>query len=63
MSLTPKQEKFVQGIVSGKYICPCGGNFIEWDGTCNIGDDLVDNMTVYGISATFMLKSVDNANW
>ena len=53
----------IKGVVGGKYICPCGGTFTEWDGSCEIGDDDVKEMTVYGSSATFTLKTVDGARW
>lgn len=55
--------KTLKGVVGGKYICPCGGTFTEWDGSCMIGDDEVDDMTVYGTGATFTLKTVDGAKW
>lgn len=55
--------KTLKGVVGGKYICPCGGSFIEWDGTCELGDDTVDEITVYGTSAAFTLKTVDGKKW
>lgn len=55
--------KTLKGVVGGKYICPCGGSFIAWDGTCEIGDDIVDEITVYGKSAAFTLKTVDGKKW
>lgn len=54
----------LQGVVHGKWICPCGGTFQAWDGSCIIDpDDEVDDMTVYGSSAKFTLKSVDGGKW
>lgn len=53
----------MQGVVAGKYICPCGGSFIEWDGTCEIGDSTVDVITVYAPLAIFSLKSVNGSKW
>ena len=55
--------KTLKGVVGGKYICPCGGSFVEWDGSCEIGDDTVDEITVYGSSAAFTLKTVDGKKW
>lgn len=55
--------KSLSGVVGGKYICPCGGEFIEWDGSCEIGDDTVEEITVFGKSATFTLKTVDGKKW
>ena len=55
--------KKLDGVVGGKYICPCGGSFVEWDGGCEIGDDTVDEMTVFGKSAKFSLKTVDGKKW
>lgn len=54
----------LQGVVGGKYICPCGGTFQAWDGSCIIDPDQeVQDMTVYGTSAIFKLKSVDGKKW
>ena len=53
----------LSGVVGGKYICPCGGSFVEWDGSCEIGDGTVDEMTVYGTSAAFKLQTVDGKKW
>ena len=53
----------LNGVVGGKYICPCGGTFNAWDGSCEIGDDTVEYMTVYGQSAVFTLKTVDGKKW
>ena len=53
----------LSGVVGGKYICPCGGSFTDWDGTCDIGEDTVDEMTVFGSSAIFKLKTVDGKKW
>ena len=53
----------LSGVVGGKYICPCGGSFVEWDGSCEIGDDTVDEMTVYGPTAVFKLQTVDGKKW
>ena len=55
--------KSLSGVVGGKYICPCGGEFIEWDGSCEIGEDTVEEITVFGKSATFTLKTVDGKKW
>lgn len=60
---TCSRVKTLKGVVGGKYICPCGGSFTEWDGSCEIGDDTVDEMTVYGASASFTLKTVDGKKW
>lgn len=51
------------GVVGGKYICPCGGTFVNWDGSCEITDDDTDEITVYGTSAKFVLKTVDGKKW
>lgn len=51
------------GVVGGKYIYPCGGTFVDWDGSCEIADDDTDEITVYGTSAKFMLKTVDGKKW
>ena len=54
----------MQGVVIGKYICPCGGSFQSWDGSCYIDpDDTVQEITVYGSSAKLTLKSVDGKKW
>lgn len=54
----------MQGVVTGKYICPCGGTFQAWDGSCYIDpDDEVQDITVYGSSARFTLKTVDGKKW
>ena len=54
----------MQGVVIGKYICPCGGTFQAWDGSCYIDPDAdVQDMTVYGSSAKFTLKTVDGKKW
>lgn len=53
----------LSGVVGGKYICPCGGSFIGWDGSCEIGEDTVDEMAVYGQKAVFKLKTVDGKRW
>ena len=53
----------LKGVVGGKYICPCGGSFTEWDGSCDIFDDEVQDMAIYGSSATFTLKTVDGQKW
>ena len=53
----------LKGVVGGTYICPCGGQFIEWDGSCYIGDNMTESMTVYGTSATFKLKTVNGQKW
>jgi len=53
----------LQGVVGGKYICPCGGSFAEWDGSCLIGTNDVQEITVFGSSAKFVLKTVDGAKW
>lgn len=54
----------MQGVVGGKYVCPCGGSFQAWDGSCYIDpDDEVQDMTVYGPSAKFTLKTVDGKKW
>ena len=54
----------MQGVVHGKYICPCGGTFQAWDGSCYIDpEDEVEDMTVYGTSAKFTLKTVDGKKW
>lgn len=56
--------KTLKGVVGGKYICPCGGEFTEWDGTCEIGEDTVDALTIFGrTAATFTLKTVDGSRW
>lgn len=61
---TCSRVKMLKGVVGGKYICPCGGSFIEWDGSCEIDEDaMVDEMTVYGSNATFTLKTVDGSKW
>lgn len=54
----------LQGVVGGKYICPCGGSFQAWDGSCYIDpEEEVQEMTVYGSSAKFTLKTVDGKKW
>lgn len=54
----------LQGVVHGKYICPCGGTSQLWDGSCEMDpDDEVSSMTVYGTSAKFTLKTVDGGKW
>lgn len=53
----------LSGVVGGKYICPCGGSFTKWDGTCELGEDTVDDMTVYGSTAVFKLQTVDGKKW
>lgn len=54
----------MQGVVIGKYICPCGGSFQAWDGSCYIDPDAeVQDITVYGSTAKFALKSVDGKKW
>ena len=54
----------LQGVVGGKYVCPCGGSFQAWDGSCYIDpEDEVKDMTVYGSSAKFTLKTVDGKKW
>lgn len=55
--------KTLSGVVGGKYICPCGGEFTEWDGSCEIGEDTVDDITVFGKTATFTLKTVNGQKW
>lgn len=56
--------KTLKGVVGGKYICPCGGSFVEWDGSCEIDEEAtVDEMTIYGSSATFQLKTVNGSKW
>ena len=51
------------GVVGGKYVCPCGGSFLDWDGTCEFDEDRVNDLTVYGSSAQFKLKTVDGKKW
>lgn len=54
----------LQGVVTGFYICPCGGTFQAWDGSCYIDPEAeVQEMTVYGTSAKFTLKTVDGKKW
>lgn len=54
----------LQGVVGGKYICPCGGSFQAWDGSCYIDpEEEVQDMTVYGTTAKFTLKTVDGKKW
>lgn len=53
----------LDGVLIGRYICPCGGEFTEWDGGCEIGDDTVADMAVHGAKATFTLKTVDGKKW
>lgn len=60
---TCSRIKTLKGVVGGKYICPCGGSFVEWDGSCEIGEDTIDDITVFGTSATFTLKTVDGKKW
>lgn len=61
---TCSRVKTLKGVVGGKYICPCGGSFTEWDGSCEIdADETVDEMTVYGAAASFILKTVDGKKW
>ena len=52
------------GVIGGKYICPCGGTFIGWNGSCTI-DPTIDapDMAVYGTAAVFVLKKVNGAKW
>lgn len=53
------------GVVIGSYACPCGGNFVEWDGSCDLDlDNLVaEYCPIYGKSATLTLKTVDGKKW
>ena len=60
---TCSRVKSLSGVVGGKYICPCGGEFIEWDGSCEIGEDTVSEITIFGKAATFTLKTVDGKKW
>jgi len=54
----------MQGVVIGKYICPCGGLFQSWDGSCYIDPtDEVQEITVFGTPAKLALKSVDGGKW
>ena len=60
---TCARVKELKGVVGGKFICPCGGTFTKWDGSCEIGEDEVEYMTIYGSSALFKLKTVDGKKW
>ena len=53
------------GVCIGTYACPCGGNFIEWDGSCflDIANDVAEYSPIYGTSASITLKSVDGKRW
>ena len=54
----------LNGVVGGKYICPCGGSFIGWDGACElVTTNGVKDITVYGTNAKFKLKSVNEQKW
>ena len=55
----------MSGVVIGAYACPCGGNFIEWDGSCEIdpNNKVADYCTIYGKKATLRLKTVDGKKW
>lgn len=55
----------ITGVCIGKYACPCGGNFIEWDGTCFLDTENVvaEYADIYGTSASFKLKTVDGQKW
>ena len=57
--------KKISGVCIGKYACPCGGNFIEWDGSCFLDteNDVADYCPIYGTSASMTLKSVDGKKW
>lgn len=53
------------GVVLGKYACPCGGTFIEWDGSCDLDPEnkTAEVCPFKGSSATFTLKTVDGKKW
>ena len=57
--------KGLKGAVIGKYACPCGGTFIEWDGSCDLDPEnkTAEVCPINGSSATFTLKTVDGKNW
>ena len=57
--------KKISGVCIGKYACPCGGNFIEWDGSCFLDteNDVAEYCPIYGTSASMTLKSVDGKRW
>lgn len=61
---TCSRVKKLDGVVIGNYICPCGGTFTAWDGSCEIDfDEETEVMPIYGKSASFKLKSVDGKKW
>ena len=52
------------GVIGGRYVCPCGGTFIGWDGLCDIDPEVdAQDMAVYGTGASFVLKKVNGAKW
>lgn len=55
----------MKGVVIGKYACPCGGNFIEWDATCDLDTEnkVAEYSPIYGASAAITLKTVDGKKW
>ena len=55
----------MSGVVIGAYACPCGGNFIEWDGSCEIdpNNKVAGYCPIYGKKATLRLKTVDGKKW
>lgn len=53
------------GVVIGKYACPCGGTFVEWDGSCDLDTEnkTAEVCPIKGSTASFVLKRVDGRKW
>ena len=57
--------KTMTGVCIGKYACPCGGRFIEWDGSCFLDteNNVAEYSPIYCQQTSFTLKSVDGKRW
>ena len=55
----------LSGNVQGFYACPCSGQFVAWDGGCELDleNEDADYSAIYGTGTTFTLKTVDGQRW